>query len=107
MRADSTNWIRVVVRDAPFLSSWCAAAIHRHWDGWMPIRINVSTRDLDATGKYWISERHYAMNSSNDNRHCEDDVVSSAHGIILENEVVPSAVNRMRIVCSCSHWRVL
>ncbi|RNC36843.1 surface protease GP63 [Trypanosoma cruzi] len=33
------------------------------------------------------------MNSSNDNRHCEDDVVSSAHGIILENEVVPAAVN--------------
>ncbi|RNC55778.1 surface protease GP63 [Trypanosoma cruzi] len=33
------------------------------------------------------------MNSSNDNRHCEDDVVSSANGIILENEVVPAAVH--------------
>ncbi|RNC56509.1 surface protease GP63 [Trypanosoma cruzi] len=31
------------------------------------------------------------MNSSNDNRHCEDDVVSSAHGTILENEVVTAA----------------
>ncbi|RNC42159.1 surface protease GP63 [Trypanosoma cruzi] len=92
MRADSTNWIRVVVRDAPFLSSWCAAAIHRHWEGWTPIRINVSTRDLDDTGKHWISERYHAMNSLNDNCECEGDVVSSAHGIILEDEVVPAAV---------------
>ncbi|RNC33457.1 surface protease GP63 [Trypanosoma cruzi] len=91
MRADSTNWIRVVVRDAPFLSSWCAAAIHRHWEGWMPIRINVSTRDLDDTMKYCISERYHAMNSLNGNCESEGDVVSSAHGIILENEVVPAA----------------
>ncbi|EAN87162.1 surface protease GP63 [Trypanosoma cruzi] len=33
------------------------------------------------------------MNSSNGNRHCEDDVVSSENGIILENEVVPAAVH--------------
>ncbi|RNC34766.1 surface protease GP63 [Trypanosoma cruzi] len=93
MRADSTNWIRVVVRDAPFLSSWCAAAIHRHWEGWMPIRIKVSIRDLDDTRKYCISERYYAMNSLNGNCESEGDVVSSAHGIILENEVVPVAVH--------------
>ncbi|RNC39664.1 surface protease GP63 [Trypanosoma cruzi] len=92
MRAECTNWIRVVVRDAPFLSSWCAAAIDRHWEGWTPIRINVSTRDLNDTGKHWISERYYAMNSSNGNCECEGDVVSSAHGIILDNEVVPAAV---------------
>ncbi|RNC34879.1 surface protease GP63 [Trypanosoma cruzi] len=91
MRADTTSWIRVVGRDAPFLSGECAAAIHRHWDGWMPIRINVSTRDLDDTGKYWISGRYHAMNSLNGNCECEGDVVSSAHGIILENEVVPAA----------------
>ncbi|EAN97288.1 hypothetical protein Tc00.1047053509753.202 [Trypanosoma cruzi] len=90
MRADSTNWIRVVVRDAPFLSDECAAAIHRHWERWMPIRINVSTRDLDDTGKHWILERYYALNSLNDNCECEGDV-SSAHGIILEDEVVPAA----------------
>ncbi|RNF00490.1 surface protease GP63 [Trypanosoma cruzi] len=57
----------------------------------MHIRINVSTRDLDDTGKHWISERYYAMNSLSDNCECEGDVVSSAHGIILENEFVPAA----------------
>ncbi|RNE98365.1 surface protease GP63 [Trypanosoma cruzi] len=93
MRADSTNWIRVVVSDEPFLSGECAAAIHRHWEGWTPIRINVSTRNLDDTRKYCVSERYYTMNSSNDNRHFEDDVLSSAHGIILENEVVPAALH--------------
>ncbi|RNC38242.1 surface protease GP63 [Trypanosoma cruzi] len=93
MRADSTNWIRDVVRDAHFLSSWCAAAVHRHWEGWAPIRINLSTRDLNDTGKHWISEKYYALNSLNDNCECEGDVVSFAHGIILEDEVIPAAFN--------------
>ncbi|RNE95706.1 hypothetical protein TcG_13284, partial [Trypanosoma cruzi] len=30
---------------------------------WLPIRINVSTRNLDGKRKYCSSERYYAMNS--------------------------------------------
>ncbi|KAF8284828.1 hypothetical protein TcBrA4_0043280 [Trypanosoma cruzi] len=62
-------------------------------DRWVPIDIKASTTDPCDTRKYCVSERHYTMNSSNDNRHCEDDVVSSAHGTILENEVVPAALH--------------
>ncbi|RNC53872.1 surface protease GP63 [Trypanosoma cruzi] len=33
------------------------------------------------------------MNLLNDNRHCKDDVISSAHGNILAEEAIPAAVN--------------
>ncbi|EAN93159.1 hypothetical protein Tc00.1047053506759.10 [Trypanosoma cruzi] len=58
MRADRAKSIPAVVRDAPF-GSECASqtctVIGRN--GWAPIRINVSTRDLDGTRKYCSSER--------------------------------------------------
>ncbi|KAF8304283.1 putative surface protease GP63 [Trypanosoma cruzi] len=58
MRADRAKSIPVVVRDAPFGSegaSQTCTVIGRN--GWAPIRINVSTRDLDGTRKYCSSER--------------------------------------------------
>ncbi|KAF8304037.1 putative surface protease GP63 [Trypanosoma cruzi] len=64
MRADRAKSIPAVVRDVPFGSegaSQTCTVIGRN--GWAPIRINASTRDLDDTRKYCSSERYYAMNS--------------------------------------------
>ncbi|KAF8278072.1 putative surface protease GP63 [Trypanosoma cruzi] len=64
MRADRANSIPAVVRDVPLGSegaSQTCTVIGRN--GWAPTRMNVSTRDLDDTRKYYSSERHYAMNS--------------------------------------------
>ncbi|KAF8307381.1 putative surface protease GP63 [Trypanosoma cruzi] len=64
MRADRANSVPVVVRDVPLGSegaSRTCTVIGRNV--WTPTRINVSTRDLDGTGKYCSSERYYAMNS--------------------------------------------
>ncbi|RNC44901.1 surface protease GP63 [Trypanosoma cruzi] len=61
---------------------------------------------MDDARNYCISERYYTMNLLTENRHCEDDFVSSAHGDILGGEVVPAAVSCMRIVCLSGHWRV-
>ncbi|RNC40547.1 surface protease GP63 [Trypanosoma cruzi] len=47
---------------------------------------------MDDTRKYCISERYYTMNLLTENCHCEDDVLLSAHGDVLEDEVVPAAV---------------
>ncbi|EAN96053.1 hypothetical protein Tc00.1047053504039.210 [Trypanosoma cruzi] len=58
MRADRAKSIPAVVRDVPFGSegaSQTCTVIGRN--GWAPIRINVSTRDLDDTRKYCSSER--------------------------------------------------
>ncbi|KAF8303804.1 putative surface protease GP63 [Trypanosoma cruzi] len=64
MRAHREKSIPAVVRDVSFGSegaSQTCSVIGRN--GWAPIRINVSTRDMDGTRKYCSSERHYAMNS--------------------------------------------
>ncbi|ESS62573.1 hypothetical protein TCDM_13798 [Trypanosoma cruzi Dm28c] len=64
MRADRAKSIAAVVRDVPFGSegaSQTCSVIGRN--GWAPIRINVSTRNLDGKRKYCSSERYYAMNS--------------------------------------------
>ncbi|KAF8304153.1 putative surface protease GP63 [Trypanosoma cruzi] len=64
VRADRAKSIPTVVRDVPFGSegaSQTCTVIGRN--GWVPIRINVSTRDLDDTRKYCSSERYCAMNS--------------------------------------------
>ncbi|KAF8303519.1 putative surface protease GP63 [Trypanosoma cruzi] len=65
VRADRAKSIPAVVRDVPFGSegaSQTCTVIGRN--GWVPTRINVSTRDLDGTRKYCSSERYYAMHSS-------------------------------------------
>ncbi|EAN98797.1 hypothetical protein Tc00.1047053506599.380 [Trypanosoma cruzi] len=64
MRAHRANSIPAVVRDVLFGSEGASrrcTVIGRN--GWAPIRINVSTRDLDGTRKYCSSERYCAMNS--------------------------------------------
>ncbi|KAF8304344.1 putative surface protease GP63 [Trypanosoma cruzi] len=64
MRADREKSIPAVVRDDPFGSegaSQTCTVIGSN--GWAPIRINVSTRDMDGTGKYCSSERYCAMDS--------------------------------------------
>ncbi|KAF8304239.1 putative surface protease GP63 [Trypanosoma cruzi] len=64
MRDDRAKSIPAVVRDVPFGSegaSQTCTVIGRN--GWAPIRINVSTRDMDGTRKYCSSERYCAMNS--------------------------------------------
>ncbi|EAN98832.1 hypothetical protein Tc00.1047053506767.90 [Trypanosoma cruzi] len=58
MRADRAKSIPTVVRDVPFGSegaSQTCTVIGRN--GWAPVRIDVSTRDLDDTRKYCSSER--------------------------------------------------
>ncbi|KAF8303976.1 putative surface protease GP63 [Trypanosoma cruzi] len=64
MRAHRAKSIPTVVRDVPFGyegASQTCTVIGRN--GWVPIRIDVSTRDLDGTRKYCSSERYCAMNS--------------------------------------------
>ncbi|EAN97405.1 surface protease GP63 [Trypanosoma cruzi] len=64
MRAHRAKSIPAVVRDVPFGSegaSQTCSVIGRN--GWAPIRINVSTRDMDGTRKYCSSERYCAMDS--------------------------------------------
>ncbi|RNC51512.1 surface protease GP63 [Trypanosoma cruzi] len=56
------------------------------------VRINVSTRDLDDSRKHRGFSWCHAMNSLNENRHCEDGFLSSVHGNILAEETVPAAV---------------
>ncbi|RNC33846.1 surface protease GP63 [Trypanosoma cruzi] len=58
---------------------------------WVTVRIKVPSTDPCDSRSHCGFSRCHAMNSSNDNCECEGDVVSSAHGIILENEVVPAA----------------
>ncbi|ESS58804.1 hypothetical protein TCDM_12364 [Trypanosoma cruzi Dm28c] len=74
MRTASARSIPAVVRDVPFGAegaSQTCSVIGRN--GWAPIRIDVSTRDLDGTRKYCSWERYYEMNSSNENCDCKDD----------------------------------
>ncbi|EAN96547.1 hypothetical protein Tc00.1047053507069.20 [Trypanosoma cruzi] len=64
MRAHRAKSIPAVVRDVPFGSegaSQTCTVIGRN--GWAPIRMNVSTRDLDDARKHCSSERYCAMNS--------------------------------------------
>ncbi|KAF8278354.1 putative surface protease GP63 [Trypanosoma cruzi] len=64
MRADRAKSIPAVVRDVPFGSEGASqrcTVIGRN--GWAPVRIDVSTRDLDDTRKYCSSERYCAMDS--------------------------------------------
>ncbi|EAN97872.1 hypothetical protein TcCL_ESM09037 [Trypanosoma cruzi] len=63
MRAHRAKSIPAVVRDDPFGSEGASqrcTVIGKN--GWAPIRINASTRDLDGTRKYCSSERYCAMN---------------------------------------------
>ncbi|EAN94966.1 hypothetical protein Tc00.1047053507953.50 [Trypanosoma cruzi] len=58
MRADRAKSIPAVVRDVPFGSegaSQTCTVIGRN--GWAPVRINVSTRDMDGTRNCCSSER--------------------------------------------------
>ncbi|RNC51136.1 surface protease GP63 [Trypanosoma cruzi] len=63
VRAEREKSIPAVVRDVPFGyegASQTCTVIGRN--GWAPIRIHMSTRDLDDTRKYCSSEQYYAMN---------------------------------------------
>ncbi|RNF01809.1 surface protease GP63 [Trypanosoma cruzi] len=62
-------------------------------DRWVPIDIKASTTDPCDSRRHRGFSWSHAMNSSNDSCRCEDDVVSSAHGTVVENEVVPAALH--------------
>ncbi|RNE99582.1 surface protease GP63 [Trypanosoma cruzi] len=61
-------------------------------DPWVPVRIKTSTTDPCDSRRHCGFSWSHAMNSLNDNRHCEDVFLSSAHGNILAEETVPAAV---------------
>ncbi|RNC34534.1 surface protease GP63 [Trypanosoma cruzi] len=56
------------------------------------VRINVSTRELDDSRGHCGFSWSHAMNLLNDNRHCEDGVLSSAHGSAVAEEAIHAAV---------------
>ncbi|RNC52709.1 surface protease GP63 [Trypanosoma cruzi] len=60
-------------------------------DPWVPVRIKTSTIDPCDSRRHCGFSRSHAMVSLNDNRHCEDGALSSAHGNILAEETVPAA----------------
>ncbi|RNC38148.1 surface protease GP63 [Trypanosoma cruzi] len=61
-------------------------------DPWVPVRIKTSiTNPCDST-RHCVFSWSHAMNSLNDNRHCEDVVPSSAHGNLVAEDTVPAAV---------------
>ncbi|RNC53150.1 surface protease GP63 [Trypanosoma cruzi] len=75
MRADRAKSIPAVVRDVPFGAEGASqtyTVVGRN--GWAPIRINVSTREMDDARNYCGSERPCAMISLCENCDCNDDV---------------------------------
>ncbi|RNC52836.1 surface protease GP63 [Trypanosoma cruzi] len=60
-------------------------------DPWVPIGIKASTTDPCDSRKHCVFSWSHAMNSLNENRHCEDGFLSSAHGNILAEETIPAA----------------
>ncbi|EAN98135.1 surface protease GP63, putative [Trypanosoma cruzi] len=63
------------------------------WKGpWVPVRIKTSTTDPCDSRRHCVFSWSHAMNSLNDNRHCEDSVLFFAHGNILAEEAIPAAV---------------
>ncbi|KAF5220092.1 hypothetical protein ECC02_006886 [Trypanosoma cruzi] len=62
-------------------------------DPWVPVRIKTSITNPCDIRKDCVFSWSHAMNLLNDNRHCKDDVISSAHGNILAEEAIPAAVN--------------
>ncbi|RNF06664.1 surface protease GP63 [Trypanosoma cruzi] len=62
-------------------------------DRQVPFRIKTSKTDSCDIRKDCVFSLSHAMNLLNDNRHCEDDVLSSSHGNIVAEETVPAAVN--------------
>ncbi|RNC51169.1 surface protease GP63 [Trypanosoma cruzi] len=64
------------------------------WKGpWVPIGIKASTTDPCDSRRHCVFSWSHAMNSLNDNRHCEDGVLSSVYGNIVAEETVPAAAN--------------
>ncbi|RNC52339.1 surface protease GP63 [Trypanosoma cruzi] len=61
-------------------------------DPWLSVRIKASTTDPCDSRRHRGSSWSHAMNSLNENRHCEDGFLSSVHGNILAEETIPAAV---------------
>ncbi|EAN99830.1 surface protease GP63, putative [Trypanosoma cruzi] len=61
-------------------------------DPLVPVRIKVPKTDPCESRRHCVFSWSHAMNLLNDNCHCEDGVLSFAHGNILAEETVPAAV---------------
>ncbi|RNC35296.1 surface protease GP63 [Trypanosoma cruzi] len=93
MRVDRTKSMPVVMKNVP-LGTGSASQTYTviEGNGWAPIRINVSTRDLDDTRKYCSSDRSYVKNLLTDYDDCQGDALSSNKRKVLIDKVVPAAV---------------
>ncbi|EKF29576.1 surface protease GP63, putative, partial [Trypanosoma cruzi marinkellei] len=93
MRVDRTKSMPVVMKNVP-LAKGSASQTYTviGENGWAPIRINVSTRDLDDKRKYCSSDRSQVKNLLNNYPECQGDAFSSNMRKILIERVVPAAV---------------
>ncbi|EAN81991.1 surface protease GP63, putative [Trypanosoma cruzi] len=93
MRVDRTKSMPVVMKNVP---SGTGSASQTYTvigeNGWAPIRINVSTRDLDDASKYCSSDYSYVKNPLTGYYDCQGDALSSNKRKVLIDKVVPAAV---------------
>ncbi|PWV04085.1 putative surface protease GP63 [Trypanosoma cruzi] len=93
MRVDRTKSMPVLMKNVPLVTgSTSQTYTVIGGNGWAPIRINVSTRDLDNTRKYCSTDRSYVKNLLTDYCECEGNALSDNKRKILIQNVVPAAV---------------
>ncbi|KAF5214867.1 hypothetical protein ECC02_012494 [Trypanosoma cruzi] len=93
MRVDRTKSMPVVMKNVPLgtgSASQTYTVIGRN--GWAPIRINVSTRDLYNTSMYCTTKYSYVKNLLTGYYECEGNALSFNKRKILIDNVVPAAV---------------
>ncbi|EKF99446.1 surface protease GP63, putative, partial [Trypanosoma cruzi] len=93
MRADRTKSMPVVMKNVP-LGTGSASQTYTiiGGNGWAPIRINVSTKDLNNTDMYCRSNRSYVKNLLTGYEECQGNALSEDKRKILIENVVPAAV---------------
>ncbi|ESS62063.1 surface protease GP63 [Trypanosoma cruzi Dm28c] len=93
MRVDRTKSMPVVMKNVPLVTgsaSQTYTIIGRN--GWAPIRIIVSTKDMDDARKYCSTDRSYVKNLLTDYYECRGNALSFNKRKILIDNVVPAAV---------------
>ncbi|KAF8287536.1 putative surface protease GP63 [Trypanosoma cruzi] len=93
MRVDRTKSMPVVMKNVP-LGTGSASQTYTiiGGNGWAPIRINVSTKDLNNTDMYCRSNRSYVKNLLTGYEECQGNALSEDKRKILIENVVPAAV---------------
>ncbi|EKG08199.1 surface protease GP63, putative, partial [Trypanosoma cruzi] len=93
MRVDRTKSMPVVMKNVP-LGTGSASQTYTviGGNGWAPIRINVSTKDLDDTYMYCRSNLSRVKNLLTGYEECQGNALSEDKRKILIENVVPAAV---------------